>query len=93
MKTKHTQGPWCRNIKPASKYPVVFAGRNTHVATVSRAELSEEEIEANICLISASPELLEALKLADAALSGANMNMAVVKKKIKSAIAKAEAQS
>jgi predicted PhzF superfamily epimerase YddE/YHI9 len=35
-------------------------------------------------------ELLEALNLADAALSGANMNMNVVEQKILSAIAKAK---
>lgn len=33
-------------------------------------------------------ELLEALELADAALSGANMNMKVVERKVKEAIAK-----
>lgn len=33
-------------------------------------------------------ELLEALELADAALSGANMNMKVVERKVKDAIAK-----
>ena len=35
-------------------------------------------------------ELLEALKLADAALSGANMDMRVVERKVRAAIAKAE---
>ena len=35
-------------------------------------------------------ELLEALKLADAMLSGANMNANVVEKKVRAAIAKAE---
>lgn len=34
-------------------------------------------------------ELLEALELADAALSGSNMNMNVVQKKVKAALAKA----
>ena len=34
-------------------------------------------------------ELLEALELADAALSGANMDMKVVERKVKDAIAKA----
>lgn len=60
--TKHTKGPWHRNIKPASKYPIVFAGRNTHVAQVCTQGLSADEIEADINLITAAPELLEALE-------------------------------
>ncbi len=36
-------------------------------------------------------ELLEALKLADALLSGANMNVKVVEQKVREAIEKAEA--
>jgi hypothetical protein len=52
----HTPGPWSRNIPPASKYCVVFAGRNTHVATVCTQGLSESEIEGNINLIAAAPE-------------------------------------
>ncbi len=58
MKTKHTPGPWHRNIKPASKYNVVWAGRNTHVLAVKTEGLTEEEIEANIDLASAAPDLL-----------------------------------
>lgn len=65
---KHTPGPWHRNIKPASKYPTVWAGRNTHVASLlghrdgGNNRLSEEELEANIDLIATAPELLTALK-------------------------------
>lgn len=61
MGTKHTPGPWHRNIPPASKYPVIFAGRNTHVTAVKTDGLSAAEIEANCNLIAAAPELLEAL--------------------------------
>lgn len=32
LNPKHTPGPWHRNIPPASKYPIVFSGRNAHVA-------------------------------------------------------------
>src|SRR5690349_9189461 len=32
---EHTPGPWHRNIKPATKYPTVWSGRNLHVAYVS----------------------------------------------------------
>lgn len=59
---KHTKGPWSRNIKPASHYPIIFAGRNTHVAQVISKGLTTDEIEANCDLIAAAPELLEALK-------------------------------
>ena len=58
----HTPGPWSRNIKPATKYTVVFAGRNTHVARVVTDGLAEEEVEANIALIAAAPDLLAALQ-------------------------------
>ena len=62
MKTKHTPGPWDRNIPPASKYPTIYAGRNTHVAMVLSTGLSQEEVEGNANLIAAAPELLATLK-------------------------------
>ena len=58
----HTPGPWSRNIKPARKYNTVFAGRNTHIAHLSTAGLTDIEIEGNCDLIRAAPELLAALK-------------------------------
>ena len=58
--SKHTPGPWNRNIRAGGRYPVVYAGRNQHVATVSQQE-NKDEIEANIDLVSAAPELLAAL--------------------------------
>ena len=61
MNTQHTPGPWHRNIRANGKYPVVFAGRNQHVATTSQ-QTDPAETEANIDLISAAPELLEALQ-------------------------------
>ncbi len=61
MSAKHTPGPWHRNIKPARKYPIVFAGRSTHVAQVCSVS-NDEETEANCNLIAAAPELLEALR-------------------------------
>lgn len=61
QKQGHTPGPWYRNIRANGKYPVVFAGRNQHVATVSQQK-DGSETEANIDLIAAAPELLDALK-------------------------------
>lgn len=60
MKTMHTPGPWSRNIKPASKYPTIFAGRCTHVAALKIEGLSASEVEGNADLIAAAPELLAA---------------------------------
>ena len=62
MTTKHTPGPWSRNIKPATKYNTIFAGRNTHVCHLTVTGLTPDEIEANCDLIAAAPDLLEALK-------------------------------
>jgi hypothetical protein len=62
MTSQHTPGPWSRNIKPATKYPTLFAGRNTHICTVSVSGLPPETVEANLLLIRAAPETLDALK-------------------------------
>lgn len=56
--SEHTPGPWHRNIKPASKYNTIFAGRNTHVARLVIDQLAEGEVEANCNLIAAAPSLL-----------------------------------
>lgn len=60
---EHTPGPWHRNIRANGKYPVVFAGRNQHIATVSQ-QTDCAETEANIDLIAAAPKLLKAAKRA-----------------------------
>jgi len=57
---KHTLGPWHRNIKPVTRYPVIFAGRNIHVAKVLDQGIGLSESEANADLIAAAPELLSA---------------------------------
>lgn len=68
---KHTPGPWHRNIRPARKYPTIWAGRNVHIAAVvpgapwgsgNGATMSDDEPEANIDLIAAAPDLLAAVK-------------------------------
>lgn len=60
--TQNTPGPWHRNIRADGKYPIIFAGRNQHVAQATQQKDSKET-EANIDLIAAAPELLEALEL------------------------------
>ena len=66
MTTQHTPGPWHRNIKPATHYNTIFAGRNTHVARLAVEGKSEEEVEANCALIVAAPELLATLRSIEA---------------------------
>lgn len=58
---KHTPGPWDRNIKAGGKYPIIFAGRNQHVAQACQQK-NPDETEANISLIAAAPDLLAALE-------------------------------
>ena len=59
----HTPEPWHRNIRANGKYPVVFAGRNQHVATVCQ-QTDGAETEANIDLVASAPELLTMLQAA-----------------------------
>lgn len=62
---KHTPGPWSRNIKPARKYNIVFAGRNTHVAAIQTPHgMTDDEVEANCNLVTAAPDMFAALKWA-----------------------------
>ena len=84
---KHTPGPWHRNIKPARKYAVIFAGRNTHVCVLDGIGKSDAEVEANCDLIASAPELLEALKLAIPYLEDASSS---VLRLVHDAILKAE---
>ena len=58
LASKHTPGPWSRNIPPATKYNTVFAGRNTHVAHLEVRGMDAGEIEGNCNLIAAAPDLL-----------------------------------
>lgn len=69
----NTPGPWGRNIKPASHYPIVYAGRNTHIAQVITQGLTEAEAEANCNLIAAAPELLEMLRQLSTECDGENL--------------------
>lgn len=46
--TKHTPGRMGRNIRPITKYPRLYCGRNTHVAQiVTDLGMPEAEAEAN----------------------------------------------
>jgi len=63
----------------------------THVVSASTNSRCEQAAAELRRLHALNAELLEALKLADALLWGANMNAVVVERKVKAAIAKAEA--
>jgi hypothetical protein len=69
MIPKHTPGPWHRNIRPAAKYPVVWSGRSKHVLAIKTIGLTDEEIEANINLAAAGPDLLAIAWSVEALLS------------------------
>lgn len=63
MKTNHTPGPWHVNTLEVVPYSI-HAHRGV-VAEVSRGTMNEvraDEIEANVRLIAAAPELLAALE-------------------------------
>lgn len=64
---KHTQGNMGRNIRPISKYPILFCGRNTHVAQIITRGLPEQETEANadrmVMCWNAHDDLVAALRI------------------------------
>jgi len=55
---RHSSGGWNRNIPPARKYPVIFAGRNKHVCRLITDGMTDEEVEANANLIAVAPDML-----------------------------------
>lgn len=115
--TKHTPGPWraCRDGKCDCGYvygpPVAEAGGETPVVAIvcgpthlSCADLvpEREQQAANIRLIAAAPDLLEACELALKALTdsenasltlGAYALVALAQEKLRAAISKAKGES
>lgn len=69
---------------------IISANGNWLMAIMHNGEQLVERQMENLQKAVAAPELLEALKLADAALIGARMNMKVVQRAVQTAIAKAE---
>lgn len=90
--SKHTPGPWlvdCGYIYAACQMDENGMTRQRPLAEVTGDQDHEDHYYENCRLIAAAPDLLEALELADCLLSGANMNRAVVERKVRAAIAKA----
>jgi len=91
---KFTKGPWIVSKTSGMEIFINHCHENSkrvpgYFAEVRRFTTDHEQVDANAHLIAAAPELFEALELADAALSGANMNIDVVRKKVRAALAKA----
>lgn len=84
--SKHTPGPW--DLLDGDNGYEITSG-NIIIAQVTDEPCATQE-DANARLIAAAPDLLEALEMADAALSGANMDMKAVERKTRAAIAKAK---
>lgn len=59
QETKHTLGPWHVGMKPG---PIVYGPKGEQVADLRADLISKDERLANLRLIAAAPELLEALK-------------------------------
>lgn len=61
----HTPGPWHRNIRPATRYPTIYAGdapNHVHVAHLATRGIDAETAEANCDLITQAPAMLAALQ-------------------------------
>lgn len=66
---QHTPTPWHRNIRADGRHPIIWAGRNTHIAQVlGHKELPAHEIEANIDYIVNCVNNYDALQSNNAAL-------------------------
>lgn len=103
--SKHTPGPWAYeleygpNITELPRITTVARCANYVIGLPSDypggnyrdGDPSGDE-EADARLIAAAPDLLEALAMADAMLSGANMDAKAVEKKVRSALAKARGE-
>lgn len=86
----HTKGPW---MWSPNDDEVLESVNGLRVMTFGDCyPHSGVPGQADARLIAAAPDLLEALELADAALSGANMNMSVVQRKVKAAIARVKGE-
>jgi len=103
----HTPGPWATNSKygNSKRVPIVREGRSDReaLAWVDADDVPEEESQANVALIAAAPELLEAAEEVDALIEslwksvpwGATFNLDAkalneAPPKLKRAIAKAK---
>lgn len=59
METKHTKGPWHIGMKPG---PIIYGLKGEQIADLRPHFLVDDEHAANVRLIAAAPDLLEALE-------------------------------
>lgn len=85
MTTQHTPGPWHFSFNPG---PIVYGTKGEQIADLREEMLDREENRANLFLISAAPELLEAAQFAHSAML-LGMNKVTAMEKLEQAINKA----
>lgn len=94
MSKIHTPGDWhVSELDATGEKSEYYIFIEPGVAVVERTAGGSQYDMADAHLLAASKLMLEALELADAALSGSNMNMAVVEQKVKAALSKARGSS
>ena len=85
--TNWTPGPW-RKAQTDKGRPKVVDRNGVAVATAGAQPYNHDDF----ILMSAAPELYEALQLADAEFSGANIDILALERKIRAALAKARGE-
>ena len=87
---KHTPGPWeVTNVYPKREPYYIAEGKGNAIACTMGGSRQDQ---ANANLIAAAPELLEALRLAEATLA-ANLSQSDALPEIRAALAKAEGKA
>ena len=71
MSATHTTGPWNKGQGPHNRQREIFGPSGWLIADCRTNQRSIKEEEANARLIAASPELLEACKMVEGAISWA----------------------
>lgn len=90
--TAHHPGPWDIS-NPVQTDSLTIQCQGVTLASIDLGNVTGDDLArllASAKVMRAAPALLEALTLADLLLSGANMNRAVVERKVRDAIAQAK---
>ena len=92
--TKWTPGAWHveRYKEPYTSSLDTYIVVSSAGLIVAKCGTGDFEMPDNANLIAAAPELYEALKLADAEFSGANIDILALERKIHAALAKARGE-
>ena len=87
----HTPTPWHRNIRPVTKYPIVFAGNapaheycfSFHVPREVSAEQAEANLDFLLRACNAHEALVAALEIGISAYAGSRENWEKMKETLK----------